>query len=145
MTAIAKDKIDALNMRIDELQTIAEILKELRDDPEKDPRVICREREFDFDRFLHYAGDLDIVKGEINTIEDLGLHRAYYVLKRGGINTIAELKNLTVADILRIRNMGFISAAEIVKALAKIGISIPEGPMNPEELCRWKAAMSDRR
>ena len=142
---INKDKICALNMRIDELQIIAEILEDLRNDPSRDPVDLCREKEIDFGRFLHYAGDLDLVKGEINTIEDLGLHRAYYVLKRAGINTISELAQLTVSDIIGIRNMGFISAAEIVKALAKIGITILEGPMNPEEMRRWTEVMSDRR
>lgn len=129
---INRDKIDGLKNRIEELEAITEILREISDDPSKDPVTVCREKEIDVDRFLHYAGDL--VKVEITNIEDLDMWvRSVAVLKRTGINTISQLCQLTIADIIRIPHMGFRSAADIVNALEKHGIPIAEGAMTPDE------------
>jgi len=58
-------------------------------------------------------------------IMDLNLSvRTWSVLKRNGVNTVSELKALSVDDLMRMRNMGRMSINEIGKALDRPDLSI---------------------
>lgn len=60
-------------------------------------------------------------------IEELELSkRSSNALKRGGINTIEELMEKTADDLMKFRNLGKKSLAEIQEKLAEIGISLKE-------------------
>lgn len=50
--------------------------------------------------------------------------RTYNSLRRGGCNNIQDVVNLTLEDLLRMRNMGRRSILEVVEALSKLGLSI---------------------
>ena len=62
-------------------------------------------------------------------VEDLELGvRAYNCLKRQGVNTVAQLVQLTEDDLLRIRNFGAKSTEEVKERLAKMDLSLKGGP-----------------
>lgn len=59
------------------------------------------------------------------TIEELDLSvRSYNCLKRAGINTVQELTQKTEADMMKIRNLGKKSLAEVKAKLAELGLSL---------------------
>jgi len=58
-------------------------------------------------------------------IEELDLSvRSYNCLKRAGINTIEDLVRKTEEDMLKIRNLGKKSLAEIKEKLGNFGLSL---------------------
>src|SRR5699024_765827 len=59
------------------------------------------------------------------TIEELDLSvRSYNCLKRAGINTVQELTNKTEADMMKVRNLGKKSLAEVKSKLGEPGLSL---------------------
>ena len=58
------------------------------------------------------------------TIEELDLSvRSYNCLKRAGINTVKELTDRTVSDMMKVRNLGQKSLEEIKLKLNDLGVS----------------------
>lgn len=63
----------------------------------------------------------------VMTIEELDLSvRSYNCLKRAGINTIQELTNKTEAEMMKVRNLGRKSLAEVKGKLSELGLSLKE-------------------
>lgn len=61
------------------------------------------------------------------TVEELELSmRSRHCLKRAGINTIEELIDKTEEDLMKVRNLGKKSLAEIIEKLEEIGLSLKE-------------------
>jgi len=59
------------------------------------------------------------------TVEELDLSvRSYNCLKRAGINTVDELIHKTEEDMMKVRNLGKKSLAEIKEKLAELGLSL---------------------
>ena len=59
------------------------------------------------------------------TIEELDLSvRSYNCLKRAGINTVKELTDRTVSDMMKVRNLGRKSLEEVKSKLADLGLSL---------------------
>lgn len=59
------------------------------------------------------------------TIEELDLSvRSYNCLKRAGINTVGELVRKTEEEMMKVRNLGKKSLAEIKEKLAELGLSL---------------------
>jgi DNA-directed RNA polymerase subunit alpha len=59
------------------------------------------------------------------TIEELDLSvRSYNCLKRAGINTVEELIQKTVEDMMKVRNLGKKSLEEVENKLASLGLSL---------------------
>jgi len=59
------------------------------------------------------------------TIEELDLSvRSYNCLKRAGINTVQELSAKTEEDMMKVRNLGRKSLAEIKSKLEELGLSL---------------------
>lgn len=60
-------------------------------------------------------------------ISDLDLTvRSYHCLKRAGINTIQQLSELTISDLMKVRNLGRKSVKEITEKLKELGIELEE-------------------
>lgn len=63
----------------------------------------------------------------VMTIEELDLSvRSYNCLKRAGINTIQELTNKTEAEMMKVRNLGRKSLAEVKNKLAELDLSLKD-------------------
>lgn len=63
----------------------------------------------------------------IMTIEELDLSvRSYNCLKRAGINTIQELTNKTEAEMMKVRNLGRKSLAEVKGKLADLDLGLKD-------------------
>lgn len=61
------------------------------------------------------------------TIEELDLSvRSYNCLKRAGINTVEELTNKTESEMMKVRNLGKKSLAEIKGKLGELNLSLRE-------------------
>lgn len=61
------------------------------------------------------------------TIEELDLSvRSYNCLKRAGINTVEELTERTVEDMMKVRNLGKKSLEEVEQKLAALGLSLKQ-------------------
>lgn len=59
------------------------------------------------------------------TIEELDLSvRSYNCLKRAGINTVQELTERTMDDMMKVRNLGKKSLEEVEQKLAALGLSL---------------------
>ena len=59
------------------------------------------------------------------TVEELDLSvRSYNCLKRAGINTVDELVRKTEEDMMKVRNLGKKSLAEIKEKLGELGLSL---------------------
>ena len=52
--------------------------------------------------------------------------RSYNCLKRAGINTIQELTDKTEAEMMKVRNLGRKSLAEVKNKLDQLGLSLKE-------------------
>jgi DNA-directed RNA polymerase subunit alpha len=64
------------------------------------------------------------------SIEELDLSvRSYNCLKRAGINTVGELTQKTADDMLKVRNLGKKSLAEVEEKLGEFGLQLKQ----PEE------------
>ena len=62
------------------------------------------------------------------TIEELDLSvRAFNCLKRAGINTVAELCNHSVEDMMKVRNLGKKSLEEVQEKLKALGLELKLG------------------
>jgi len=60
-------------------------------------------------------------------LEELNLSvRAYNSLKRAQVNSVSDLMGFSYEDLLEIKNFGSKSADEVIEALERIGISIPQ-------------------
>ena len=60
-------------------------------------------------------------------LEELNLSvRAYNCLKRAQVNSVSDLMGFSSEDLLEIKNFGSKSADEVIEALERIGISIPQ-------------------
>ena len=58
-------------------------------------------------------------------IEDLDLSvRSYNCLKRANINTVRELSQKTVEDMMKVRNLGHKSLKEVIQKLREIGLDL---------------------
>ena len=58
------------------------------------------------------------------TIEELDLSvRSFNCLKRAGIDTVEDLTNRTVEDMIKIRNLGKKSLEEVEQKLRSLGLS----------------------
>ena len=61
------------------------------------------------------------------TIEELDLSvRSYNCLKRAGINTVQELTERSMDDMMKVRNLGKKSLEEVEKKLRDLGLSLKE-------------------
>lgn len=61
------------------------------------------------------------------TIEELDLSvRSYNCLKRAGINTVEELTQRTVEDMMKVRNLGKKSLEEVEQKLAALGLGLKQ-------------------
>lgn len=61
------------------------------------------------------------------TIEELDLSvRSYNCLKRAGINTVQELTERTMDDMMKVRNLGKKSLEEVEQKLAALGLSLKQ-------------------
>lgn len=71
-------------------------------------------------------GDLRTPKSLLEmTIEDFDLSvRSYNCLKRGNINTVAELIKYSIKDLMNVRNFGKKSLDEISEKLAELNLSL---------------------
>jgi DNA-directed RNA polymerase subunit alpha len=59
------------------------------------------------------------------SVEELDLSvRSYNCLKRAGINTVGELVQKTVEDLMKVRNLGKKSLQEVEQKLASLGLSL---------------------
>ena len=59
------------------------------------------------------------------TIEELDLSvRSYNCLKRAGINTVQELAERSMDDMMKVRNLGKKSLEEVEKKLKELGLSL---------------------
>ena len=59
------------------------------------------------------------------TIEELDMSvRSYNCLKRAGINTVQELVQKTEEDMMKVRNLGRKSLAEVIEKLEELGLSL---------------------
>lgn len=59
------------------------------------------------------------------TIEELDLSvRSYNCLKRAGINTVQELTERTIDDMMKVRNLGKKSLEEVQEKLAALGLAL---------------------
>jgi DNA-directed RNA polymerase subunit alpha len=60
-------------------------------------------------------------------LEELNLSvRAYNCLKRAQVNSVSDLMGFNYEDLLEIKNFGSKSADEVIEALERIGISLPQ-------------------
>ena len=60
-------------------------------------------------------------------IEDLDLsERPRNCLKRAQVNSVSDLMGFSYEDLLEIKNFGSKSADEVIEALERIGISLPQ-------------------
>ena len=60
-------------------------------------------------------------------LEELNLSvRAYNCLKRAQVNSVSDLMGFSYEDLLEIKNFSSKSADEVIEALERIGISIPQ-------------------
>ena len=60
-------------------------------------------------------------------LEELNLSvRAYNCLKRAQVNSVSDLMGFSYEDLLEIKNFGAKSADEVIEALERIGISLPQ-------------------
>jgi len=60
-------------------------------------------------------------------LEELNLSvRAYNCLKRAQVNSVSDLMGYSYEDLLEIKNFGSKSADEVIEALERIGISLPQ-------------------
>ena len=60
-------------------------------------------------------------------LEDLNLSvRAYNCLKRAQVNSLSDLMTFSYEDLLEIKNFGSKSADEVIEALERIGIFLPQ-------------------
>jgi len=60
-------------------------------------------------------------------LEELNLSvRAYNCLKRAQVNSVSDLMGFSYEDLLEIKKFGSKSADEVIEALERIGISIPQ-------------------
>lgn len=63
----------------------------------------------------------------VMTVEELDLSvRSYNCLKRAGINTIQELTNKTEAEMMKVRNLGRKSLAEVKNKLEELGLGLKD-------------------
>lgn len=63
----------------------------------------------------------------VMTVEELDLSvRSYNCLKRAGINTIQELTNKTEAEMMKVRNLGRKSLAEVKQKLDDLGLHLKD-------------------
>lgn len=63
----------------------------------------------------------------VMTVEELDLSvRSYNCLKRAGINTIQELTNKTEAEMMKVRNLGRKSLAEVKQKLDDLGLNLKD-------------------
>jgi DNA-directed RNA polymerase subunit alpha len=61
------------------------------------------------------------------TIEELELSvRSYNCLKRAGINTVQELTERTMDDMMKVRNLGKKSLEEVEQKLDALGLSLKQ-------------------
>ncbi len=61
-------------------------------------------------------------------IDELELSvRSYNCLKRAGINTVAELINRTLDEMMKVRNLGRKSLEEVLAKLKELGLQLNEG------------------
>ncbi len=80
--------------------------------------------------------------GTILKIEQLDLSlRAFNCLKRAGINTVEELQWMSDDDLLKVRNLGKKSIAEIKKKIA--GIPVPEDSSLCKKKQNYSAMLND--
>ncbi len=60
-------------------------------------------------------------------LEELNLSvRAYNCLKRAQVNSVSDLMGFSYEDLLEIKNFGSKSADEVIEALERIGITLPQ-------------------
>jgi DNA-directed RNA polymerase subunit alpha len=61
------------------------------------------------------------------TIEELDLSvRSYNCLKRAGINTVSELTERTMDDMMKVRNLGKKSLEEVQQKLEALGLGLKQ-------------------
>jgi DNA-directed RNA polymerase subunit alpha len=80
------------------------------------------------------AKDINVIAAEPIGVKDRALEmnidelelsvRSYNCLKRAGINTVQELTNKTLDDMMKVRNMGRKSLDEVNAKLAELGLSL---------------------
>ena len=86
----------------------------------EDLNVYIKEREF-----MQQKEEKVTNKKLDKKIEDLDLSvRSYNCLKRANINTVGELTQKTVEEMMKVRNLGKKSLKEVVEKLREIGLSL---------------------
>lgn len=122
-------------------QIEAKALRKLRN-PAVLKRIECVSKE----EFMRVEAENELLKQKIIELESDGCEtkqtssfasksigylnlsiRSYNCLVRGGIRTLEDLQNLSVDDLMRIRNLGMRSAQEIIDKAAEVGIQIRGG------------------
>ncbi|HHW73065.1 MAG TPA: DNA-directed RNA polymerase subunit alpha [Firmicutes bacterium] len=107
---IAPDSAVSLAAQI--LMEHFKLFTDLADDVDKVEIMVEKEEE-NIDRLMEM------------TVEELDLSvRSYNCLKRAGINTVDELIRKTEEDMMKVRNLGKKSLAEIKEKLAELGLSL---------------------
>ena len=90
----------------------------------------------------HYAGGLEeMVMGRLEPapyldgIDSLDLSvRAFNCLKRAGINTIEELCNRTLQDMMKVRNLGRKSLEEVRSKLEALGLTFKDAELDDDRM-----------
>lgn len=94
----------------------------------------------------HHAGDIEkIVMGRLepatrlggidSTVEELDLSvRAFNCLKRAGINTVEELCQRTLKDMIKVRNLGRKSLEEVRSKLEALGLSFKDSELDENRI-----------
>lgn len=84
--------------------------------------------------FMPLDGDLSYPDHLAITIDELDFSvRTFNCLKRGNINTVADLIQKSPSDLMKVRNMGKKSLDEIIKRLDSMGLSLAEDPEEEED------------
>ena len=99
---------------------IDEIVKKL------DELGFSMKEETDDDEELSF-GETPLIPSMETAIDDLGLSlRSYNCLKRAGIDTLGDLCNMTLTDLMKVRNLGRKSCNEVLDILKELGVSLLE-------------------
>lgn len=88
------------------------------------PMVTSIYPDYNFWDYLLCLGEADSLTCSI-TIEELVLSvRSFNCLKRAGIDTVGDLVQRSVEDLIRVRNMGKKNIDEIISKLAELGLTL---------------------
>lgn len=76
--------------------------------------LFAEEDEIDYDEYDDYYDDADIEELDFSV-------RTYNCLRRAGITTVSQLKQMTIVDLKKIKNLGSKSLKEITQKVELFG------------------------